>query len=61
MCSDYPLASIHRQAEGNIDAICKDGLNPQLRRGQAYGKGEYFAVRGTSALPLPTVNCMDVI
>ena len=33
----------HGTAEANIDAICRDGLNPALRSGQAHGPGEYFA------------------
>ena len=33
----------HGTSETNIDVICREGLDPKRRRGQAYGPGEYFA------------------
>jgi hypothetical protein len=33
----------HGTPEQNIEPIMRDGLDPQRRRGQALGKGEYFA------------------
>ena len=33
----------HGTAEENIEKILNEGLNPLLRRGQAYGPGEYFS------------------
>ena len=32
----------HGTPEKNIDAICREGLDPNRRRGQALGPGEYF-------------------
>ena len=32
----------HGTSEENIDAICREGLDPKRRRGQAMGPGEYF-------------------
>jgi len=32
----------HGTGEANIDAICRDGLDPRRRAGQAHGAGEYF-------------------
>ena len=40
----------HGTAEANVDIICRNGLDPARRRGQAYGPGEYFA--GTPAISL---------
>ena len=34
----------HGTAEANIDAICRDGLDPKRRAGQAYGPGEYLSL-----------------
>jgi len=33
----------HGTSETNIDVICREGLDPKRRHGQAYGPGEYFA------------------
>ena len=41
----------HGTAEANIDAICRDGLDPKRRAGQAHGKGEYFGVGAGISLP----------
>ena len=41
----------HGTAEANVDVICQNGLDPQRRRGQAFGKGEYFADDATISLP----------
>ena len=38
----------HGTAEANVDAICRDGLDPRRRAGQAHGPGEYFAGPGHS-------------
>mmetsp|Transcript_6891 Transcript_6891/g.15279 ORF Transcript_6891/g.15279 Transcript_6891/m.15279 type:complete len:478 (+) Transcript_6891:2-1435(+) len=35
----------HGTRPENIDVILKNGLDPKLRRGQAYGPGEYFSRR----------------
>uniref|UniRef100_A0A7S4A0C8 Macro domain-containing protein n=1 Tax=Pelagomonas calceolata TaxID=35677 RepID=A0A7S4A0C8_9STRA len=40
----------HGTAEANIDAICRDGLDPKRRSGQAYGPGEYFGAPGNAAI-----------
>ena len=40
----------HGTAEANIDAICRDGLDPKRRAGQAHGPGEYFAGAGHSQI-----------
>ena len=40
----------HGTAEANIDAICRDGLDPKRRSGQAYGPGEYFGAAGNAAI-----------
>jgi hypothetical protein len=41
----------HGTAEQNIESICKTGLDPSLRRGQAHGPGEYFATDAAVSLP----------
>jgi hypothetical protein len=41
----------HGTAEANVDAICAAGLDPKFRRGQAYGKGEYFADDALVSIP----------
>ena len=33
----------HGTPETNVKAICRDGLDPKLRRAQALGPGEYFS------------------
>ena len=35
--------AFHGTADKNISSICKNGYDPKLRSGQAYGTGEYFA------------------
>ena len=40
----------HGTAEANIDAICRDGLDPARRSGQAYGPGEYFGAAGNATI-----------
>ena len=40
----------HGTKSTNIDAICKNGLDPNRRNGQAYGAGEYFAVDSFTSL-----------
>lgn len=37
--------AFHGTAENNIQSICSKGYDPKLRSGQAYGAGEYFAVK----------------
>lgn len=37
--------AFHGTAEGNIQSICSNGYDPKRRSGQAYGTGEYFAVK----------------
>jgi len=32
----------HGTAEANVDAICRESLDPKRRAGQAHGPGEYF-------------------
>jgi len=39
----------HGTEEHNMEAICRDGFNPMYRRGQQYGKGEYFGVTATAS------------
>jgi hypothetical protein len=34
----------HGTSEKNVPVILKEGLDPNLRKGQAYGPGEYFSV-----------------
>jgi hypothetical protein len=41
----------HGTAEANIDAICRDGLDPARRAGQACGPGEYFATQMQTSVP----------
>jgi len=43
----------HGTQEANIEAICRDGLNPGKRgvHGQAHGAGEYFAETPTISMP----------
>ena len=36
--------AFHGTNEKNISSICNNGYDKSLRRGQAYGPGEYFAV-----------------
>ena len=43
------LIAFHGTSEQNIASILSSGLNPALRNGQSYGRGEYFAVN--PALP----------
>ena len=42
----------HGTAEANIDAICRDGLDPARRSGQAYGPGEYFGAAGNATISI---------
>ena len=42
--------AFHGTADANISSICQNGYNPKLRKGQAYGAGEYFAT--TPDIPL---------
>lgn len=42
--------AFHGTADKNIKSICQNGYDPKLRRGQAYGAGEYFAT--TPDIPL---------
>ena len=32
----------HGTSEANVEGICREGLDPKRRSGQAYGPGEYF-------------------
>jgi hypothetical protein len=41
----------HGTAEANVDAICKEGLDPVRRAGQAMGPGEYFAGAAATSVP----------
>lgn len=41
----------HGTAEQNIDSIQKEGLDPALRNGQAFGPGEYFASQAQVSIP----------
>ena len=40
----------HGTAEENVAAICRDGLDPNRRSGQAMGPGEYFGEQATTSL-----------
>jgi len=40
----------HGTPEANVEAICRDGLDPTKRSGQVYGKGEYFGGDATVSL-----------
>ena len=40
----------HGTAEANVAAICRDGLDPNRRSGQAMGPGEYFGEQATTSL-----------
>lgn len=44
-----PQLVFHGTPERNIQSICRQGLDPKRRAGQAYGPGEYFG--GVSASP----------
>eukprot|EP00940_MAST-03C_sp_MAST-3C-sp2_P000307 g307.t1 len=44
----------HGTPEKNISQICRDGLDPKRRSGQAYGPGEYFS--RTATIPLGYVK-----
>ena len=48
-----PKLVFHGTQEANIEAICRDGLNPSRRglHGQAHGAGEYFAETPTISMP----------
>ena len=35
--------AFHGTSESNITSICANGYDPKRRRGQSYGRGEYFA------------------
>lgn len=35
--------AFHGTPTSNISSICQNGYNPGLRKGQAFGAGEYFA------------------
>ena len=39
-----------RGFQANIDAICRNGLDPARRSGQAYGPGEYFGAAGNATI-----------
>ena len=45
--SNYHLGW-HGTEEYNIDSICRNGFDPNLRKGQQYGVGEYFGVSATA-------------
>ena len=40
----------HGTAEANVAAICRDGLDPNRRSGQAMGPGEYFGEQASTSL-----------
>ena len=42
--------AFHGTAESSISSICQNGYDSKLRKGQAYGAGEYFAT--TPDIPL---------
>lgn len=44
------ILAFHGTAETNIQSICSRGYDPSLRRGQAYGPGEYFATKPDTPL-----------
>lgn len=45
----------HGTQEANVESILKQGLDPNKRKGQAHGRGEYFAeVRGEGSWPVCT-------
>lgn len=44
------VTAFHGTAEENIDSICRTGLDPARRNGQAMGKGEYFGRKANIAL-----------
>ena len=40
----------HGTPSANIEAICREGLDPRRRSGQALGRGEYFGVHASTSL-----------
>ena len=40
----------HGTLEGNIGSICRNGLDPARRQGQALGPGEYFAGKAQTSV-----------
>ena len=40
----------HGTAEANVAAVCRDGLEPNRRSGQAMGPGEYFGEQASTSL-----------
>ena len=42
--------AFHGTAEAKIEPICRDGLDPKLRTGQALGCGEYFGKQAAQSL-----------
>lgn len=40
----------HGTADANVKAICRDGLDPNRRAGQAHGPGEYFGEQASTSL-----------
>ena len=44
LASGTYIFGYHGTCQHNIDSICENGYNPELRKGQSYGPGEYFAV-----------------
>ena len=40
----------HGTPEKNVEAIQRDGLDPKRRKGQVYGKGEYFGTDAQTSL-----------
>ena len=42
--------AFHGTRDSNIPSILKNGYDPKLRRGQAYGAGEYFAATPTISM-----------
>ena len=52
-CKAHPELTVrvgfHGTSEANVRAICTNGLDPALRRRQALGHGEYFAIAPRTA------------
>lgn len=42
--------AFHGTPVTNIQSICQNGYNPALRRGQACGPGEYFAITPATSM-----------
>jgi hypothetical protein len=55
------ITAFHGTPEANIDAICRTGLDPNRRSGQAHGPGEYFATNATTSLGFVTPSVHGLV